>query len=1063
MLDPFSQDKKDNPNNKILINKFIPYNSTKMKNQNKIIINNIEIFFPFPPHEIQIIYMKKILHNLNQKFLLKEKYKAIAALESPIGTGKTLCLLCASFAWVNEMKKTNNYKGKIIYTAKSYNRISHIINELNKTYYKPKISILFSPYESCINNKVNNSKNDKITFLKCKNSIYTCEFYKNNLNFENNINEFNEDDYLDIEDLSDFLCNNKICPFFYSKNNISNSDIIFMPYEFLFDKNMKKMLDIDIDDNIIIIDESHNLPKLCQEVNTLSINTDDLEEIIQELSKIIKNKHNDFDLNKSNRIGINDIKCEILAINKIINNINNNNLHILQGEVYPDKGLILSSKVFLSLFLSNTNLIRNNNKNNNSNYNEYEFITLDNISKHIYLLKYIQKLLFLNYEKNSKLLSLYISILEKINYFYVKQNDHYIDSYIFFLSYIKKDDDLNISNNSNNSNQIRKLKLYCFDPSLSFKEMLEEKPYAIFLTSDTLTPFDILEKEFKLKFDIKLENEHIIKNDQFNFSLIQSSLYNNEKIIFQLDYIHRSNVKMIIALGYTLHSLCIANKYGSILVYFPSMVYLNQCNLIWKDNNIIDNLQEINNIYYSQKNLKKLKKLKNDKNYIFFVVFDKNTSPEEIFFREANVNMVVCLGVPYDTEYNFDDKIQLKIKYLDDNIKSKYKGNNYNYNINNELTGEKWYEKNYICLINRFLGKSLKLLSGYGSLRCIDNRYESPLNNGIFSSYLKNNCQIINIDNNNYFNSLNSFLGKIKNNFNKSFNLYNNNIINNIIYEKNKNKIIHNFEEDEDTENYFINKKYNNKIFNLANKEKNQLNDLINDTKKLEELILNPSKLNKYLNNINYIPTKKKSTDFLNKKTNLQKEENSDNSEDENNNNTKNKKLKIEEENNYQNRNISIKNNYINISNYKLIKESENTFNNSCNGYDSNNNNNNIKKDINEEDKKIIDKNNNNENINDNNDNDNDMNENIQFEPNPEILEQLNNNSFTDTTKNVYDCPICFKTSSQNPNLIYSISKCKHVLCNICWSGWLAEKLECPLCKGKARPKTLKRLIFTYN
>ena len=74
MLDPFSQDQKDNPNNEILINKFIPYNSTKMRNQHKIIINNIEIFFPFPPHEIQIIYMKKILHNLNQKFLLKEKY-----------------------------------------------------------------------------------------------------------------------------------------------------------------------------------------------------------------------------------------------------------------------------------------------------------------------------------------------------------------------------------------------------------------------------------------------------------------------------------------------------------------------------------------------------------------------------------------------------------------------------------------------------------------------------------------------------------------------------------------------------------------------------------------------------------------------------------------------------------------------------------------------------------------------------------------------------------------------------------------------------------------------------
>ena len=73
MLDPFSKEKKDNLNTNIFINRLIRYNSAKMRNQNKIIINNIEIFFPFSPHEIQIIYIKKILHNLNQKFLLKDK------------------------------------------------------------------------------------------------------------------------------------------------------------------------------------------------------------------------------------------------------------------------------------------------------------------------------------------------------------------------------------------------------------------------------------------------------------------------------------------------------------------------------------------------------------------------------------------------------------------------------------------------------------------------------------------------------------------------------------------------------------------------------------------------------------------------------------------------------------------------------------------------------------------------------------------------------------------------------------------------------------------------------
>lgn len=1036
MLEP-SQEKNEKNNSKINISRLIPYNSKKINNQHKIIINNIELYFPFSPHEIQIIYMKKILHNLNQRFLLKEKYKAIAALESPVGTGKTLCLLCATLAWVNDMRKTNNYKGKIIYTTKSYSKISHIINELNKTYYKPKISVLFSPYNACINNNINNSKNDKIVYMKCKNNCDSCEFNNNKEIY--NINNY-EDDYMDIEELAELVCEKKTCPFFYEKNNINSSDIVFMPYEFLFDSYMKKILEINITDNIIIIDEAHNLPKLCQEVNSFSINTNDLEEIILEMKKLAEN--GELDINS--KIGKDEIKCEILAINKVINNINSNRLNILQGEVYPDKGLLLTSKDFLSLFL--TKNIKNG---NNSNQN-LENISLENINKHIYILRYIQKMLFTHYEKNNQNLSVLISILEKINTFYVNQFNNNIDSYIFFLSYIKNTDVLN-------NNLIRKLNIYCFDPSLSFKKLIGENPYAVFLNSDTLAPFDILENEFKLSFDMKLENEHIIHNEQYKFSVLQSSLYNGEKIIFQLDYLHRSNVKMVIALGYTLLSLCHSNQFGSILVYFPSMAYLNQCSLIWKDNKIIDKLQEINNIYYSQKNLKKLKRIKNEKNYIFFVVFDKNTSPEEIFFRECNITMVICLGIPNDIEYSFDDKIQLKIKYLDDKIKTKHQNNINNYR-KDELTGEKWYEKNLTYIINRFLGKSLKLLSGYGSLICIDNRYESAVNNGLFSTYLKNNCDLVNINNSSYFESLMAFFAKIKNSYSNSFNFFNE--PNDSTYFKRKGKIIQYNDEDEDSENYIFNRKYKGKIFDLPNREKNQLeiDHLFNNTKKLEELILNPKKLNRFLNDSNLAQEEIKAKNFLQKKILKDKdddssEDNEEPDEEENKNNPKNKKKRgrkkkkiqkeDDEEEEPQNRNTTFKNFY--------NADGNNVFQNFCEEYDKN-----AKKDENEEKNINIQ---NNENGNDANNNE--MNVEKEIEPDPELLKQLDNNTYTVNSKEVYECPICFKSSANNIDLIYSMSKCRHVLCNICWSEWLVEKLECPLCKGKARPKTLKRIIFT--
>ena len=77
-----------------------------------------------------------------------------------------------------------------------------------------------------------------------------------------------------------------------------------------------------------------------------------------------------------------------------------------------------------------------------------------------------------------------------------------------------------------------------------------------------------------------------------------------------------------------------------------------------------------------------------------------------------------------------------------------------------------------------------------------------------------------------------------------------------------------------------------------------------------------------------------------------------------------------------------------------------------------------------------------------------------------ETKKQLDNN---DNIKNINEdeiCCVCYEIASKNPELKYSLSKCNHILCNICWSKTLFEKLECPICRKKVRVKTLKRLII---
>ena len=55
-------------------------------------VRGLDVEFPFAPYDSQLVFMEKVIQTL-------QKQGTNALLESPTGTGKTLCLLCATLAW----------------------------------------------------------------------------------------------------------------------------------------------------------------------------------------------------------------------------------------------------------------------------------------------------------------------------------------------------------------------------------------------------------------------------------------------------------------------------------------------------------------------------------------------------------------------------------------------------------------------------------------------------------------------------------------------------------------------------------------------------------------------------------------------------------------------------------------------------------------------------------------------------------------------------------------------------------------------------------------------------
>jgi len=151
-------------------------------------IRGIDVNFPFQPYGCQVSYMEKVIQ------CLQEEKNGI--LESPTGTGKTLCLLCATLAWRetyvaqlqlqqrlssdqngsnyvqtlgDELKEaaygqswgvSNDDKAsffeapRILYASRTHSQLSQAVQELKNTIYRPKVSIIGSREQLCVNNDV---------------------------------------------------------------------------------------------------------------------------------------------------------------------------------------------------------------------------------------------------------------------------------------------------------------------------------------------------------------------------------------------------------------------------------------------------------------------------------------------------------------------------------------------------------------------------------------------------------------------------------------------------------------------------------------------------------------------------------------------------------------------------------------------------------------------------------------------------------------------------------------------------------------------------------------------
>lgn len=71
---------------------------------------------------------------------------------------------------------------------------------------------------------------------------------------------------LDVEDLCEIGTRNAICPYYYARTKLASSDIVIAPYNYILDPELRKTLQVELKNAIIIFDEAHNIDTQCEEM-----------------------------------------------------------------------------------------------------------------------------------------------------------------------------------------------------------------------------------------------------------------------------------------------------------------------------------------------------------------------------------------------------------------------------------------------------------------------------------------------------------------------------------------------------------------------------------------------------------------------------------------------------------------------------------------------------------------------------------------------------------------------------------------------------------------------------
>lgn len=211
-------------------------------------------------------------------------------LESPTGTGKTVCLLCATLAFQKRVMAKRKRAPLIVYASRTHGQLAQVVKELKKTGYRPRMSVLGARQHGCVHPRVSKLSPASALDAACRKLVSGrgCPHHRRVESFVREDAAFDAGEPRDIEDLVTLGKGDGTgpgpCPFFLAREQAKRADLVLMPYSYLIDKSMR-LGELDYGNAVVVFDEAHNLEGACSEASSVDIDTRAILECAREVEK----------------------------------------------------------------------------------------------------------------------------------------------------------------------------------------------------------------------------------------------------------------------------------------------------------------------------------------------------------------------------------------------------------------------------------------------------------------------------------------------------------------------------------------------------------------------------------------------------------------------------------------------------------------------------------------------------------------------------------------------------------------------------------------------------------